>query len=91
MPPLAALRANLLYPDNPLSLSTLDRAWYFRFTEGDYVQHAVEHLATAANRIAERHRLAADEPIERMIPGKDGLPIRVIVDPKTGALHPVRE
>lgn len=86
-----ALRANLLYPTNALAMATLDEVWRLRWTEDDYVRHAIEHLADAGDRIEKQLRLTADNPVERMITGVDGQPKRVIVDKKTSAFLPVND
>ncbi len=80
------LRANLLYPDNPLAISTLESAWIKRASEDDYYRHAVEHLASAAQEIDKRRRANREKPIEKLVADDTGRPVRVHVDPATGKL-----
>ncbi|NOT02189.1 MAG: hypothetical protein HOP29_16390 [Phycisphaerales bacterium] len=82
------LRANLLYPEYPLAIIELERAWLARGKHDPYYADVLEDFDRAVTRINERFLASRGHPVEKLIFDENG-PRRVLVNPITGNETPI--
>ncbi len=78
-----ALRANLLFPELPLAILTLEDAWNRRASQDSYYVSARDHLLDVTHRIAVRDAALAEDPQEKLIFTDQG-PVPVYIRPAEG-------